>query len=307
MIITKRAFEVAMETYGAKRMPDIRSPKTHLNVPAFKVGKFEFLHSGSGYIIGRGNKIPQEIIEHAKEECENIFSKDGNVCSVEGILTLVTMLEGRYSKRLVDEVINETYKKLLEEMDIHTNPEFPFYNTDSPKMEELCKLLTEYSKVVNPFESGKKLKDPIDYLNFIECMSSEDHTRLCLSTETESVCTLFIKDQSGWLYHGKCYNEKSHNKARIVIEHNYNDGTDKNFPLDEVVLLSYEANEETQDEQSNEFVLEISLKTGLAWENYVEENGKPVTNEQIEMVIDCLKIGIEKIRQNIVDYMVSDN
>lgn len=199
-------------------------------------------------------------------------------------------------------MINETYQKLLEELDIHSNPEIPFYNTDSPKMEELCKLLAEYSKIVNPFGSGKKLKDPIDYLNLIERMlSSENNTRLCLSTK--SACTLFIKDKSGWMYHSKCYDKRKHNKSAIIIEHIYNDGTDEKSPLDEVVLLSnYEEIEDGQDS-----TLEISLKTGLAWENYEEENAKPATDAQIKTIIDCLKISIEEIQRNIVNYMICDN
>lgn len=302
MEITIRQFVVAMETYGAKRMRDIRSPKSHLNVPAFKVGKFEFLHSGSDYIFPYRRKIPEEIVKQAIQECgEEHISWNQIVHSIEGMLTLAAMIDDKYSKDSVDRMLNEIYKKLLSEMDIYSSLEFPFHNAQSPKMKELCNLLAVFCKVVNPFESGMKLKDPIDYLNLIERISCEDNTRLCLSTETESVCTLFIKDKSGWMYHSKCSNEKNHNKGGIVIEHNYNDGTNQEFPLDETVLLSYESNEETQ-----EFVLEISLKTGLAWENYEEEKAMPVTNEQIEMVIDCLKISIEQIRQNIVDYMVSD-
>ena len=130
MEITTRQFIVAMETYGAKRMTDTKSPITYLAVPAFKVGGIEFLHSGLDYIIWRENKIPEEIIEHAKQECETMFSADGKIYSIKGMLTLVTMLEGRYSKSLVNEVINETYQKLLEELDIHSKPEIPFYNTD---------------------------------------------------------------------------------------------------------------------------------------------------------------------------------
>lgn len=302
MEITIRQFVIAMETYGAKKMPDIKSPRTHCIVPVFRVGEFEFLHSGSDYVVPYMRKIPDEIIQRAIQECgEEHISEYQLVFSIKGMLTLAAMIDNKYSKDSVDGMINKTYQKLLSEMDIYSSLEFPFQNAQSPKMEELCNLLTVFCKVVNPFESGMKLKDPIDYLNLIERISCEDNTRLCLSTETESACTLLIKDKSGWMYHGKCSNEKNHNKGGIVIEHNYNDGTNQEFPLDETVLLSYESNEETQ-----EFVLEISLKTGLAWENYEEEKAMPVTEGQIQMVIDCLKISIEQIRQNIVRYMVSD-
>lgn len=249
-------------------------------------------------IIWRENKIPEEIIEHAKQECETMFSADGKIYSIKGMLTLVTMLEGRYSKSLVNEVINETYQKLLEELDIHSKPEIPFYNTDSPKMEELCKLLAEYSKVVNPFGSEKKLKAPINYLNKgIKLMlNNKDNTQLNLVSE--SVYALFMKEESGWMYYSK-YPIKN---GKLTLDHWYVNGTDDEFPLDEVIELCY-----YEPDGDDVFSLTLSLKTGLAWENNEEENAKPATDAQIKTIIDCLKISIKEIQRNIVDYMICDN
>lgn len=302
MSITTRQFILAMETYGAKKMPDMRSPKTHLTVPSFKVGGFVFYHSGDDCIFSI-IQIKQEILLQAMRQCGESFPRSyQGIYSIEVMLTLAAMIDNKYSKNFVDGMINEIYQKLLMEMDIHRKVEFPFPSTHLPKMEELCELLPEYSQVVNPFESGIKLKEPVDYLNRIKLrLNDENHTRLFLFTE--SVETLFLKDTSGWMYHSKCSIQKNQKIGELVIEHNYNDGSDNEFPLDETVLFSYKEDEK----KSAEYILEISLKTGLAWENYEKENALPVTEKQMEEMVDCVKTSIQQIRKNIINYILSKN
>ena len=156
MGISIAEFRVAMETYGAKRLPDQEGSRYNILVQCFTIGDVNFLHSGSYYIVRRGNRAPDEIMDKAMAEFgekhpggDNFWW--GEIHSIKGILTLAAMIEGKYSKELINELANTTYKKLLECSLIQTNVEFPFQSNQSPKMEELYKKLAEYSNIVNPF------------------------------------------------------------------------------------------------------------------------------------------------------------
>ena len=61
MGISIAEFRVAMETYGAKRLPDRAGSRTGTDVPCFAIGDVLFLHSGSYYIVQQGNNVPKEI------------------------------------------------------------------------------------------------------------------------------------------------------------------------------------------------------------------------------------------------------
>ena len=156
MGISISEFRVAMETYGAKRLPDREGSRYSIIVPCFAIGDVEFLHSGSYYVIQCGNKAPEEIMNKAMAE---LGEKDpggdnfwyGGIHSVKGMLTIAAMLEGKHSSEFVNELTNTTYKNLLECSLIQTNVEIPFNSNHSPKMEELRKTLAEYSNIVNPF------------------------------------------------------------------------------------------------------------------------------------------------------------
>ena len=119
MGISIKEFQMAMEAYGAKRLADQSGSRYDYLVPCFEVRGVHFLHSGSYYIVQREQKVPDDIFNEAMA----MFGEKhpggdnfwwGETHSVKGILTLVALLEGRYSKELIDELTNETYKKLLE-------------------------------------------------------------------------------------------------------------------------------------------------------------------------------------------------
>lgn len=117
MGITIREFQAAMETYGAERLPNCKGSRYSVSVPCFNVAGTIFLHSGSYYIVQRGEIASEEVMNSAMAQLgEKHPGKDhfwwGEIHSIRGILTLAAMLDRKYSKELVDELTNETYKKL---------------------------------------------------------------------------------------------------------------------------------------------------------------------------------------------------
>lgn len=317
MGITIRDFQLAMETYGAERLPNCLGSRYDISVPCFNVAGTNFFHSGSYYIVQREKKVPEAIMDQAMSELgekhpggDNFWW--GETHSIKGILTLAAMLDGKYSKELVDELTNETYKKVLDCSSIQSNIEFPFHNTHSPKIEKLYKLLAEYSNIVNPFGNSEfKLKTPIQYLDVLDVAlamkEGRDHyTQLTLDTKTKSrsAQAIFKEDADGWFYGTTVSIQRNRSNGYISMGHYYNNGND-NRPVDEVVRLDYTANKDSYDKHPDDIDLRISLKTGLAWQTCKENQAELVTDEQIEVMITHLKISIKKIKNKIVRNMIN--
>ncbi len=103
MGISIAEFQVAMEAYGAERLPDRKGIRFKDAVPCFYVRGITFVHSGTYYIVQQGAKASKEVMNEAMAEFgekspggEN-FWFDG-IHSVRGLLTLAAMLENKYSK-----------------------------------------------------------------------------------------------------------------------------------------------------------------------------------------------------------------
>ncbi len=313
MGITISEFQVAMETYGAERLSNGSGSRYNTCVPCFNVAGTNFLHSGSYYIVQREKRVPEEIMNRAMAELGEKHPGEknfwwGETHSIKGILTLAAMLDGKYSRELVGELTNETYKKLLDCASIKSNVEFPFRSTHSPKMEMLHKLLAEYSNIVNPFGNNEfKLKEPIQYLSDVEVNLAiqegrEHYTRLKLSTNSSR--SKFEDDKNGWFYDTFVSIQRNRINGYINIGHYYMNGSD-GCPVDEVVRLDYKANMNSYHKHPDDIDLRISLKTGLAWESCKEKHAEFATDEQIEVMITHLKISIKKIKNTIVRNMIN--
>ena len=299
MIITIREFQVAMETYGAERLPNRLGLEISVSGPCFKVAGTYFLHSGSYYIVQKGKKVPEETMNHAMTELGEKYPGGDHfwydeICSVKGLLTLTAMIEGKYSKEKVDELTNKTYKKLLECPVIQNNVEFPFNCKHSPKMEKLYKLLAEYSNIVNPFGNNElKLKEPIQYFDVADVsltVRGEHDTKLKIFTN--SILAKFDKNEDGWSYDTFVLTQRNRINGYINMGHYYVSGSEGR-PEDEVICLECEA----YKGNNNGINLRISLKTGMAWKTFEEKQAKPATDEQIETMITYLKMTIKKIRK----------
>lgn len=310
MGISIREFQVAMETFGAERLPNREGSRYRILVPCFQLNGIQFFHSGSYYIVHRGNNVPDDIMNHAMAEVgekhpggDNFWW--GEVHSIRGMLTLATMLRGDYSKALVDELINKAYKKLLECSLIKSNVKFPFeFSTHSPKMQKLRKLLEEYSNVVNPFGNEDfNLKEPIEYLDKIKVQfsagheeSSDAYSKLVLKSPTFE--TFFSIDSEGWTYRSSVHAQN----GLIHFYHYYENGSN-NRSVDEVVYLDYNVQRKDEnifDTLPEDIDLRISVKTGLAWKTYKESEAVPATDEQLDVMITHLKMSIRILKENVL-------
>lgn len=303
MSIAIRTFEVAMEMYGAERLPDYMISDRNISVPCFNIAGTIFLHSGTATVIQRGNLVPKKIMKRAMSELgemypggDNHFSL-GEIVSVKGLLTLVSMVEGKYSKKLVNELTYKTYKKLLDCSTIRNNVEIPFYPAHSPKMNTMCKLLAEYVNVVNPFGNNdcrfEELTPYFDDLKFY-LKTAEHQDELTLNFNSSTVN--FLNNENGRSY----YSHVVINSSSINIGYHYNNGNN-GVDIDEIVSLDYRENMYMPRE---DIELRISLKTGLAWKNYKKEDIKSVTDEQIETMITYLRISIEELKKQIVNTII---
>lgn len=313
MGITIREFQVAMETYGAERLSNCSGSRYSVSVPCFNVAGTNFLHSGSYYIVQREKRVSEEIMNRAMAAFgeKHPGGKNfwwGETHSIKGILTLAAMLDGKYSRELVDELTNETYKKLLDCASIKSNVEFPFHSTHSPKMEELYRVLAEYSNIVNPFGNSElKIKDPIQYLDAVEVTLAMQEGRkhyTMLNLSTNSSQSKFEDDENGWFYDTFVPIQRNRINGYINMGHYYMNGSDGRT-VDEVVRLDYKANRDNYDDHPDDIDLRISLKTGLAWKTYKEEQAELATDEQIGVMITHLKISIKKIKNKIVRNMIN--
>lgn len=307
-------FKVAMETYGATRVENRTGSRYNVSVPCFVVGNgVALMHSGSYYIVQRDNKASDEIMNQAMA----VFGEKhpggtnfwwGEIHSIPGILTLASMLDGKYSKELVNRLTNDVYKKLLDNSKIKTINEIVYTEIDSPKMKQLRNLLSEYASIINPFGNEQlHLKDPIEYLSSVSVDVSapdepKDSTYTYLTTSSSSA--EHHKDCDGWSYNSMILLQKNRRNKSLHIGHYYNNGADKHA-VDEVVYVDFSDRAESgYYNHSEDIDLRISLKTGLAWETYHEKLAAPATDEQLNIVISHLKTTIRSIKHKIINKMV---
>lgn len=303
-------FQVAMETYGATRLGNRTGSRYDVSVPCFVVGNgVVLLHSGSYYIVQRGNKAPNEIMNQAMAVFGEKYPGGknfwyGEIHSIPGILTLASMLDGKYSKELVETLTNEVYKKLLDNSKLKMNDEIVFKEIQSPKMTQLRNLLAEYASIVNPFGNEQlRLKDPIEYLGnvSVEVSAPDESCRSYLSTGTLNA--RHQKDCDGWSYNSMVLLQKKRRNKSLHIGHYYNNGED-NRPVDEVIYVDFNDRAESgYYNHPDDVDLRISLKTGLAWRTYDDDAALPATDEQYEIVISFLKTTIKSIKHKIVNKM----
>lgn len=309
MGITMEEFRLAMETYGAKKVDFMEATKCA--IPCFNVCGVDFVHSGSFYIVQQGYVCPTEIFNQSMAELGEKSPGERNhfwyreIHSIRGLLTLSAMLDGKYSKELVNRLTSETYKKLFNSSTLKVTPEFPFDDRQSPKMKKLYAVLQEYNNMVNPFNNSElDFKEPIEYLdkvNFSMACNSINHS-VDFIMHSGPVKTNFTYNSSGWCYDSKIYLQRNRKNAFLHMGHYYHSQKTR-FPVAEIVRLKYSPN------YNNGFFLDtldlrINLQTGLAWKPYDEKNALLATEEEIDTMIAFLKVSIKKIKHKLIHNMV---
>jgi len=323
MGISIREFQTAMETIGATPIAGQIGSRHSVPVPAFDVKGVLLKHSGSYYVVHRVTSAPDQ----QKELPNDVMNKAmaavgekhlgganfwwGETHSVEGIITLATMLEGTYSKELVAQKVDETYNKIvLDGRQLIQDDIKSLYATPahSPKMQELRDLVAEYHNVVNPFSNSDfDTNNPSEFLkkvNFdLNYGETGDWVRLKIADNYSSA--EHGRDEKGWVYMTLiCNDPKIKAKGgNTSMGHYFNNGFDKH-PVDEVVRLSYTTSDDFS-ERPDDIDLRISMKTGLAWKTYQEKQAAPATDEQIETMMTHLKRSIDRTKNLVAEIALS--
>ena len=310
MGISTVEFRTAMEIYGAKRLNDQKGSRCGI-VPCFIVKGVVFLHSGSYYVIQKDSEVPARIMAQAM----SVFGEKypggrnywhGGIHTVQGLLTLTSMLEGKYSKELVDKLANKTYKRLLESSLIHTSAEFP-YQINTPKMKLLHRKLEEFCDAVNPFGNTEfVIKDPIQYIETVTpsiTLSECDNPYVNVSLRNGSSRMWYEKDANSWSYDVSIIVPKNDINYNINMCHSYSIGGEYRDSDELVTLDCFESTESFVHPDKIDLI--ISLKTGLAWKSNGKAFATPVSNEQIDTMIAYLDLCNKTIKTHILSYMIN--
>lgn len=306
MSITIFEFREAMKIYGdrAKRIPDEMGSRYNVNVPCFEIAGITFKHSANGYIIQTGEKkIPDEIMDQAMGVFDEKYPGRNHywheeIHTVAGMLTLAAMLDGKYSKEFVNELIDETYKKLIKRIDISNYEEISIYS--STEIKHLYELLQIFKQLVNPFGNlTGNFKNPAEYIDKVELninLIKGENGFSELTMESNS-CNTSCNNHEGAHYWVNFNTQRYRRNGRAGISYHATD-------TDSVVHIWYNANKEPlYDRKPEDLDLWISLITGKAWTTYKEKKAKMVTKEQIKLMKRFLKKGIRKIKKEIIRYI----
>ena len=176
---------------------------------------------------------------------------------------------------------------------------------------KLLKKIAEFDSFVNPFSNNALvLKDPIEYIDrlklSIRYTEDDEETFARFYLEEESIEIKYDNDPDGWTYNTLMYVQRNGLNGCINLIHYYEKG-DKSKPADEVIYLDYDANRKSYDDHPDDIDLRISLKTGLAWKTYHEEEAAPVTDEQVKLMLTHLNMCIKRIKSSIIRYMIKES
>lgn len=304
MGIAIREFEIAMETLGAIKLP-CKELSSTLKVPCFKVENVVFVHSGTDFVILGGTVESVEIIQKARSKLgpkqKDIIHWNG-VHSIRGLFTIALMLQNKYSKQSIKQLINETYRKLLNCSILHNHSIQNYKGVQLEKAEILYNLLLKYDKIINPFYNQLSTKEPSSYLNTI-CMdfSFDDNLlkkpNLTLTLSSQASTAEFIYSPDTLIYYSEYLNDEAGEAftGYTSIEHSYFTSNDY---TDEIITITV-FNPDYENININ-----VSLKTGLAWKTSEENSQKALTNSQLDFIISNLEKCISRIQKTITNQII---
>lgn len=297
-------FQTAMEIYGAKRLEDTGGfEKYYISVPCFEVKGVTFRHSASNYVIQRG--VSTMIMKRAMQELGEKYGERqygvGKIYSIRKLLVIVSMLEEKYTKKLVDDIIGEVYKQLLTYPVLPEKYQFPKQRIQGSKMKELYSLIGEFRKLVNPFYNASlKLRDPREYQEQVkvafamrENVEEPEQPYILLDLMAASVKSSFS------------YFQSRDENVNCITEIIYQQGRRDAYMY---ICYAYRlvSGKETiymrckpDVTKSEEVELSFNLQTGMLQEG-VENKLLPVTDKQLEWIIRNFKFSIRKIEKKII-------
>ncbi len=312
MGISIREYQVAMETFGAKRLSDVEGTRYSYLVPRFEISGAEFIHSGSYYIV---NSVPDSIMSKAMAELneEHPGGKNfwwGEIHSVIGLLTVACMLENKYSKELVEELANKTFMTLLDTKFIKEKSKsccktFGYSSINENKvklMAELLELVDEFDRTVNPYaDSNIKIKEPRTFFDKVSIAVTQRQYSGVFNLETNAIALRYAVGGKGvdWTYSMSANNDPP--KGGYTEINHYYENYGKRPPR-EMLYVRYTETDEYEDLPSD-INLRIDLKSGNAWNTYQEYMAKPLTQKTLKKIIRHIKSMIKKAKSEIIDNM----
>ena len=303
MGIATREFEIAMETFGAERL---ETNYGH-SIPSFKIGNIGLVDSGLDFVVQQENRAPIDIVRKAHTEL-GIRRKDiiqwNEIRSLRGLFTFALMVEDRYSKNAVNNLINKTYLTLLQNSLLKKYITVPYTGINLSSSNKLYDLLNKYDKIINPFSHDTHKKMPSEYLDDLLLDFSFDtkhfatpNMSLSLSSTDSSV--QFVSSPDILIYYAEYLNDetKATYNGYTSFEHCFITDLD-NSSTDEILTINI------YSLYSNSTNLNISLKTGLAWNTDQRELSVPLTDSQLDFIIEHLEKCISTITKTITSKII---
>lgn len=313
MAISIREYKVAMETFGAKRLPDGEGSRYKFLVPRFEVSGYGFRHSGSYYIV---QDVPGSIMRMAMAEFNEEYPGGknfwyGEIHSVMGLLTVACMLENKYTRELVEELANETFKTLFDAEFIKEKSKsccktfiYPAMKENKAKlMDELLGLVDEFDRTVNPFaDSDTTLREPRSYFDKVSIAVTQNQYSGTLNLDTNAIDLRYAVGGKGvdWSY-SMTANNAVPKVGYTEINHYYENYGKR--PAREILFVRYTESDD-YDDLPGDIDLRIDLKSGIAWSTHAEETAKPLTQKILKNIIQHLKRMIKMAKCKITDNMI---
>lgn len=306
MSISKDEFEVAMTMYeGASLLYGQVGTRVRHIMPCFSVGEFVLLHSGSDYVVITNKNIPKELMDkmiaelgEANPYMHNLLPR-GELHSLEEVITLVTMNDGKYSKETVDELVHKTRHQLLSPalQELLNCPAVKSiasfssrYKSNSATFQSLLQAVQEFDKTVNPFaDATLRLCNSSDWpSSIVLCIPDikSDKTEFSLYSRLSSVTTCVSKPTIAY----NCWAQRQN--ANFWAGHYYNISLGGSI-IEEVIYFNY--SDEVTGSKKN---LRISLTSGEFW-SFAETFKFPATDQEFETMTSYLKKTTSFVKEEI--------
>lgn len=331
-------FEKVMETTGIKNVVGTYYGIDNIEGPIYEWNGFRFKFSGSyytnvdGYVpfdlvnilfekysnneyLVRWDGSSEQVIPRCGTNYYDIDRKDGLLCFITELQDYFAKLNnGNVEESQVErqaELIGEVNEKLIKEckLELTTNMWIKKHNPNELIDKKLVgekdilirKLLKEYDKVVNPFNSKSlNLVAPSEYSNKIRLGLYSDKKDfysmyICLRKSEDNAVGYSLNNQE--LLYKSCYIEDK--EKQVYFNHYYESQNLFTKKFNEVIKISH-FYKKLDDERKVD--IEYSLTTGLIGGHFEEKI--PVTEEQKQFIIEELEKAIEMAKKVTIDNMV---
>ena len=188
----------------------------------------------------------------------------------------------------------------------HSDLKLPQYMHSSiQRADMLHNLIKNFDNAINPFtEDFSKIKDPYCCLNdvsfeFISNSNTYELPNTGFAISNSEATTEFIFSPNSLLYYAEYLNDESKSSytGYTSVRHYYTSYSSLNG-LDEIISINI------CNFNSGEKSLNISLNSGLAWATSKSYDINPVTDTQINYMIDNLAISIARIKKAITNKVI---